>query len=155
MVTSQNTCGSSKRPAADDNKVSKKPTKKMAPKKASFAPKPQTPVSSQDVNQLSFVTSADRSLSVVTPKPRSPISPQQRQKTAFSNHRPPINKTWETFGDQISTDYLSSANNMAEYKNGYRYFHARLSLIARGFSIDELKNISNATFPQFLEDDKE
>ncbi len=44
---------------------------------------------------------------------------------------------------------------MAEYKNGCRYFHARLALIARGFSIDELKNIFNATLPQFLEDDKE
>ncbi|MCJ1344946.1 hypothetical protein MMC31_003151 [Peltigera leucophlebia] len=172
MVTSQNTRGSLKRPAADDDEVPKKPAKKMAPKKASFAPKPQTPVSSQDVSQLSFATSADQSSSVVTPsripskeeskfsrfqvqpseelesvlelEPRSPISP-----------RPPINKTWETFGDQILTDYLSSANNMAEYKNGCRYFHARLSLIARGFSIDELKNIFNATLPQFLEDDEE
>lgn len=43
---------------------------------------------------------------------------------------------------------------MAEYKNGYQYFHACFSLIARGFSIDELKNIFNATLLQFLEDDK-
>ncbi|MCJ1345690.1 hypothetical protein MMC31_003899 [Peltigera leucophlebia] len=59
MVASQNTCGSLKRPTADDDEVPKKPAKKMAPKKASFAPKPQTPVSSQDVSQLSFATSAD------------------------------------------------------------------------------------------------
>lgn len=44
---------------------------------------------------------------------------------------------------------------MIEYKNGCRYFHSRLVLIARGFSIDELKNIFNVTLPQFLKDGKE
>lgn len=53
------------------------------------------------------------------------------------------------------TDYLSSANNIVEYKNGYWYFHACLALITHAFSIDELKNIFNATLPQFLEDNKE
>ncbi len=148
MVTSQNLCGGTKRPAVDDDNSPKratKVTKKAAPKKASFAPKPQTPVSSQDVNQLSFATSVGRNSSVATPskkpskeqskfsrlqaqpsdeiepfelEPRSPISPRQRRKAAFSNQRPPTNKTWEVFGDQDSTDYLSSTNNMAEYKNG-------------------------------------
>lgn len=41
---------------------------------------------------------------------------------------------------------------MAEYKIGCRYFHSRLALIARGFSIDEIKNIFHATMPQFLEE---
>ncbi len=44
---------------------------------------------------------------------------------------------------------------MVEYKNGCQYFHGRLALIVRSFSIDELKNIFYATFPQFLEDDEE
>ncbi len=44
---------------------------------------------------------------------------------------------------------------MVEYKNSYRYFHERLALIVRGFSINELKNIFNTTLPQFLEDDEE
>ncbi len=88
-------------------------------------------------------------------EPRSPISPRRRRKAAFSNQRPPTNKTWEVFGDQDLTDYLSSANNIAEYKNSCWYFHARLALIARGFSIDELKNIFNAILLQFLEDDEE
>lgn len=87
-------------------------------------------------------------------EPRSPILLRQRQKTAFSNQKPLTNKTWETFGDQDLTNYFFSTNNMAEYKNGCQYFHARFSLIARGFSIDELKNIFNATLSQFLEDDK-
>ncbi len=185
MVTSQNLRGGTKRPAIDDDDLPKraiKITKKAATKRASFAPKPQTLISSQDVSQLSFATSVSQSLSVATPskkpfkeqsefsrlqvqlldeiepfelEPRSPISPRRRRKAAFSNQRPPTNKTWEVFSDQDLTDYLSSANNMAEYKNGCQYFHARLALIVRGFSINELKNIVNATLPQFLEDDKE
>lgn len=43
---------------------------------------------------------------------------------------------------------------MAEYKNDCWYFHICLSLIAHGFFINELKNIFNTTFPQFLEDNK-
>lgn len=41
---------------------------------------------------------------------------------------------------------------MAEYKNSYRYFYSRLTLIAYIFFIDKLKNIFNATLSQFLED---
>lgn len=43
---------------------------------------------------------------------------------------------------------------MIKYKNGNRYFYRRLILIMRGFSINELKNIFNATLSQFLKDDK-
>ncbi len=88
-------------------------------------------------------------------EPASPISPRRRLKAAPSNQRPPTSKTWEIFCNQESTDYLSSATNMVKYKNGCRYFYRRLILIARGFSIDKLKNIFNATLLQFLEDDKE
>lgn len=52
-------------------------------------------------------------------------------------------------------DYLLLVINMVENMNGYQYFHRSLTLIAHDFSIDELKNIFNATFSQFLEDDKE
>ena len=85
-------------------------------------------------------------------EPPSPVTPRRRRKIAVFNQRPPVNKTWEIFGDQDSTDYLSSAANMAEYKIGCRYFHSRLALIARGFSIDEIKNIFHATMPPFLEE---
>ncbi len=185
MVTSQNLRAGTKRPVIDDDNSPKraiKVTKKAAPKRASFVPKPQIPVSSQDVSQLSFATLVSRSSSVATPskkpskeqsefsclqaqpsdeiepfelEPCSPILPQRRQKAAFSNQRLPTNKTWEIFGDQDLTDYLSSTNNMVEYKNGCWYFYACLALIAHGCSINELKNIFNATLPQFLEDDKE
>lgn len=43
---------------------------------------------------------------------------------------------------------------MAEYKNGYQYFHIHLALIARAFSINELKNIFNTTLPQFLKNNE-
>lgn len=43
---------------------------------------------------------------------------------------------------------------MMEYNNNYWYFYTRLSLIACGFSINELKTIFNAILPQFLEDHK-
>ncbi len=49
---------------------------------------------------------------------RSLILLRQKQKAIFSNQRPPTNKTWEIFGNQYLTDYLSSTNNMVEYKNG-------------------------------------
>lgn len=88
-------------------------------------------------------------------EPPSLVSPRRRQKTAPSNQKPPTSKIWEIFSNQKSTNYLSSATNMMEYKNGCQYFHSRLTLIARGFSINELKNIFNATLPQFLEDGKE
>ncbi len=88
-------------------------------------------------------------------EPASPISPHRRQKAAPSNQRPPTSKTWEIFGDQESINYLSSATNIVEYKNGCRYFYRRLALIAHDFSINEIKNIFNATLPQFLEDDEE
>ncbi len=70
MVTSQNLCGGTKHLVVDDDDSSRratKVTKKAAPKRASFAPKPQTPISSQDVSQLSFATSVSQSLSVATP----------------------------------------------------------------------------------------
>ena len=58
MVTSQNLHRGTKHPVVDNDKSLKraiKITKKVAPKKAFFAaPKPQTPISSQDINQLSF-----------------------------------------------------------------------------------------------------
>lgn len=39
---------------------------------------------------------------------------------------------------------------MEEYTVGCRYFHGRLALVARGFSLDELKTIFMATMLAFL-----
>lgn len=44
---------------------------------------------------------------------------------------------------------------MVEYNNRCQYFYVYLALIARDFSIDELKHIFNVTLPQFLKENKE
>ena len=71
MVTSQNLRGGTKCPVIDNNELPKratKVTKKAVLKKAFFAAlKPQTPVSSQDISQLSFATLVSQSLSVAIP----------------------------------------------------------------------------------------
>lgn len=146
MVVSPNSCGSLKRPITDNNKVPKKPAKKMVSKKTSFISKPQTSISSQDISQLSFATSAGQSLSIVTPskissreeseffyfqmqlsdelefvelEPCSSTLLQQKQKTAFANQRLLTNKTSKTFSNEILINYLFSTDNMTEYKNSY------------------------------------
>ena len=71
MITSQNLHGGTKRPIVDNDKSPKratKVTKKAASKKAVFAPpKPQIPVNSQDISQVSFAILAGQSLSIATP----------------------------------------------------------------------------------------
>lgn len=153
----------------------------MALKRALFVPKSQTLVSSQDVSQLSFTTLTGQNLSIITPSKilfredskffcfqlqsldklepmelelYSPISLWQKQKIVFSNQRSLTNKTQETFDNQSSIDYLSSTNNIVEYKIDCQYFYTRFFLIAHDFSIDKLKNIFNATLLQFLKNNK-
>lgn len=117
--------------------------KKAQPKKVSFGPKPQTPVCGHNLGESSsFTTPAPQSsntisnktsrkpplshflmqkLDVIEPiklEPLSPILPHHRCRTALSNLKPLINKTWKTFTNQGSTDYLSSAFNMVGYKKG-------------------------------------
>lgn len=135
-----------------------------------MGPKPQTPIYGQDIRKSStFMMSAPQSLNVTPSKtlknlllsrflmqqsdniklielePPSSISPHRRHKTTLLNPRPPINKTWETFGDQRFIDYLSFISNMVEYKKECRYFHTCFALIAHNFSINKLKNIFNIT----------
>ncbi|MCJ1349402.1 hypothetical protein MMC31_007642, partial [Peltigera leucophlebia] len=87
-----------------------------------------------------------------TPKntPASPTTPPSRKVEVEDVTRPPVLWTWDVFGDADSTRYLSSAQNLDEYINSARTFPARLALVVRGLSIDELKQIFRATQPAFL-----
>lgn len=69
MVTSQNLYRDSKCPIIDNNKLPKSATKitKSSIKKISFAaPKFQTPISSQDISQLSLAILAVQNLCIAT-----------------------------------------------------------------------------------------
>ncbi|MCJ1264022.1 hypothetical protein MMC22_003893 [Lobaria immixta] len=89
---------------------------------------------------------------ISTPIEGSTGSPTSKKKKTVLNERPPVEKTWEVFGDTDSTNYLSSARTEAEYETGCRYFHARIALIAREFTVDELTQIFHATLPKFIRD---
>ncbi len=105
---------------ADNDNIPKKPAKKVKSKKASFGlwAKTQTPLSSQDNKEASFILSLPPSSNIATPskiawkefkpsrfglyldeveptelEPASFISPRRRQKVAPSNQRPPTSKT--------------------------------------------------------------
>lgn len=78
MVTSQNFHKGIKHLVVDNNKLPKRVTKvikKVVLKKISFTTKPQTPVNSQDVSQLSFATLAGQNLSIA--KPNKKFSKEQ------------------------------------------------------------------------------
>lgn len=84
----------------------------------------------------------------------SPLKPEQRNKGIIArDQRPPVAETWQVFGDSLSTAYLQSASNLDKYKIACRFFHARLALVARGFNIDELKQIFTSCLPAFLRND--
>ncbi|MCJ1266411.1 hypothetical protein MMC22_006296 [Lobaria immixta] len=88
------------------------------------------------------------------PLQSNPSKPEQRNKGIIaSDQRPPVAETWQVFGDSLSTAYLQSASNSDKYKIACRYFHARLALVARGFTIDELKQIFTSCLPAFLRND--
>lgn len=76
----------------------------------------------------------------------------QQKKTLSGVERPPVTRTWQVFGDSKSTTYLKSSTTLDEYEIACRYFHARLALVARGFSTDELLQIFNSCLPSFLQD---
>ena len=63
---------------------------------------------------------------------------------------PPAAKTWKTFGDAQSKNLLTAATNHDEYKNMAAHFHARLLLIVRGLSVDELQNMFVGALPPYL-----
>lgn len=75
-------------------------------------------------------------------------------KAVSLNQKPLTNKTGGVFGNQDLTNYLSSTNNMVEYKNSCQYFYRYLVQIAQSFFINELKNVFNVIFPQFLKNNK-
>lgn len=65
MVTNQNFYESIKYLVIDNDDLLKKVTKvtkKVVPKRASFISKPQTPINSQNVNQINFAILAGQSL---------------------------------------------------------------------------------------------
>lgn len=65
---------------------------------------------------------------------------------------PVVSRTWSTFGDHDSARFLASAGATDEYKVGSLYFHARLALVVRGLSLDQLHNIFVSTLPPYLQD---
>lgn len=69
-----------------------------------------------------------------------------------SKLRPPASETWQIFGDNRSTEYLQSTTTMESYQVACRYFHARLALVARGFTIEDLKTIFQSCLPSFLKE---
>ena len=66
--------------------------------------------------------------------------------------RPPASETWQIFGDSRSTEYLQSTTTIESYQVACRYFHARLALVARGFTIEDLKTIFQSCLPSFLKE---
>ena len=75
------------------------------------------------------------------------VSPSER---LLKNTWPPANETWDVFGDSDSGTYLLSAATLDQYEIACYFFHARLALVARGFSVDESQAIFNATMPAFI-----
>lgn len=69
-----------------------------------------------------------------------------------SKLRPPASETWQIFGDNRSTEYLQSTTTMETYQVACRYFHARLALVSRGFTIEDLKTIFQSCLPSFLKE---
>ena len=65
---------------------------------------------------------------------------------------PPTAETWKMFGDAHSKAILQAATNNNEYKNVTAQFHARLFLIVRGLSIDELQNMFSSALPPYMVD---
>lgn len=63
---------------------------------------------------------------------------------------PPPKETWKTFGDLHSKSILQAATNNDEYKSATAQFHARLFLIVRGLSVDELHDMFGQALPPYL-----
>ena len=78
--------------------------------------------------------------------PMTPKNPQKQKEPTM----PPAAQAWKTFGNEHGRNILKAATNEIEYKNTTAQFHARLSLIVRGLSYDELSNIFSSAIPAFL-----
>ena len=77
--------------------------------------------------------------------PKTPKTPATIDTTAHS-----AAKTCKTFGDAHSKLIFTSAINHDEYRNVAAQFHARLFLIVRGLTDDELRDIFTAALPPYL-----
>ena len=60
-----------------------------------------------------------------------------------------IDEFWDVFGDEASTEMLSTCKNVDEYENMVRYYYAWLILFDQGFHYDECKNVFYSTMPTF------
>lgn len=87
-----------------------------------------------------------------TQKFKKKVSPSKR---LLRNTRPAAKKTWDVFGDSDSGTYLWFAATLDQYQIAYYYFHARLALVACGFTVDELHTIFDATMPLFIREGSE
>lgn len=60
-----------------------------------------------------------------------------------------IDKFWDVFRDEISTERLSTYKNMDEYENIVRYFHAWLALFVQSFYYDKFEIVFCSTMSTF------
>ena len=91
-----------------------------------------------------------KSLAIPTPPSKTP-QPQLSLKSKWEG-RPTVAKTWTVFGAKHAEEYLKLSQTYDSYKISCRYFHGWLAFIARGLSIDELKQIFNACLSAFLKE---
>lgn len=85
--------------------------------------------------------------------PKTPKTPRTpRTKDLQETTMPSPTETWKTFGDLHSRSILQAATNNDEYRNVTAQFHARLFLIVRGLSVDELHNMFSQTLPSYIID---
>lgn len=62
---------------------------------------------------------------------------------------PLIDKFWDVFRDEASTERLSTCKNVDKYENIVRSFHARLILFVPGLHYDKYKTVFCSTTPAF------
>lgn len=122
---------------------------KKAPGRSKTVPQKPTPKDTP-VQVEKEATGTSSGLETPTRKQATPkVSSSGKSKGAT---RAPVGKTWAVYGAKHSGDYLRSLDTFDAYKIACRYFHAWLALVARGFSIDELKHIFTTCLPSFLKD---
>ena len=91
-----------------------------------------------------------------TPTPAQTATQQLSSAAKYKGHpRPPVTKTWSTFGIHHATKYLQDTETFDAYCISCRYFHGWLALVTRAFTIDKLKQIFTACLPAFLKNGEE
>ncbi|MCJ1271719.1 hypothetical protein MMC22_011624 [Lobaria immixta] len=100
--------------------------------------RPETP-SSSDPKRLRVEDSRPQEVEVDDSHP--PISDYESL--------PPPAQLWAAFGDTASASFMHSQLNIEQYGLAVTLFHARLGLIVRGLSPDQLLAISLVTNPDF------